>query len=152
MCSGKWYLLPAGCLVNFECISELDHFYFRQKLCDYDRANLLRKCSKPFVAKLPKDYTKFMDKCISGECVIDGLEHQTTAFEVLFQMLEKYNVKIQNENYSKYIMKAIIFINNNRSVKLTISEISDNIFVSKSALTKCFRKQLSWTGKSQKAL
>lgn len=140
---GKWYLIPAGCTFKYECSEEMEHYYFHLKLCDYDGADILRRCNKPLVAELSNDFSQFLDKCITTENVVDGLDLQKTAYTVLIELLKKYNIDIKTENYSVCVMKAIRFINDNLSVKLTITDISDNTFVSKSTLTKCFRKELS---------
>ena len=140
---GKWYLIPAGCTFNYECFSEMEHYYFHLKLCDYDGTDLLRRCTTPLIAEVPEDFTHFMDKCIQSGSMLDGLYLQQIAFNVLLEMLKKYNIDVKSENYSACVMKAIRYINDNLSVRLTISEIAENIFVSKSTLTKSFRRELS---------
>lgn len=140
---GKWYLIPTGCSFKYECSSEMEHFYFHLKLSDYDGTDLLRKCNKPLIVDFPDNFTPFMEECINSESMLDGLRLQNTAFTVLLEMMKKYNVDVKAENYSSCVMKAIRYINDNLSVQLSITEISENIFVSKSTLTKCFRKELS---------
>ncbi len=141
--AGKWYLIPTGCSFAYEAHREMEHYYFHLKLSDYDGTDLLRKCQSPLCVEIPDDFTPIMDKCITGSAVPDGLNLQTTAFAVLLEMLKKYNIDVRADNYSPCVMKAIRYINDNLSVKLTIAEIAESIFVSKSTLTKCFRKELS---------
>lgn len=140
---GKWYLIPTGCSFSYQCDEEMEHYYFHLKLSDYDGTDLLRRCQKPLCLEIPDNFTPIMDKCITGDAVSDGLNLQTTAFTVLLEMLKKYSIDVRADNYSPCVMKAIRYINDNLSVKLTIAEIADAIFVSKSTLTKSFRKELS---------
>ena len=44
---GKWYLLPAGCSFDFECIEEMEQLYFHFKFCDFDDIDLLSNYTEP---------------------------------------------------------------------------------------------------------
>ncbi len=140
---GKWYLIPTGCSFRYECGEEMEHYYFHLKLCDFDGTDLLRKCKKPLSINMEEDRIGFMKECIDNKNVLEGLKLQETAFNVLLELLKKYNVDIKTENYSLCVMKAIRYIKENLSVQLTISEIAENTFISKSTLTKHFQKELS---------
>ena len=140
---GKWYLIPAGCSFQYECSGEMEHYYFHLKLCDFDETDLLRMCRNPICIDADEDNSTFMQNCVDNENILDGLFLKQTVFSVLLSFLEKYNVNIKTENYSSCVMKAIRYIKENLSVRLTISEIAESIFVSKSTLTKCFRRELS---------
>ena len=141
--AGKWYLIPTGCSFSYQCDREMEHYYFHLKLSDYDGTDLLRICSSPLCSTSGDEFTSVMDKCITGSSVADGLELQKTAFAVLSEMLRTYGINLRAENYSPCVMKAIRYINDNLSVKLSIGQIAENIFVSRSTLTKSFRKELS---------
>ena len=141
--AGKWYLIPTGCSFSYQCDEEMEHYYFHLKLSDYDGTDLLRKCQAPLCLELQESYTAVMDRCATGSDVSDGLALQNAAFAVLSVMLRRSGTDLRTENYSPCVMKAIRYINDNLSVKLTIAEIAEAIFVSKSALTKSFRKELA---------
>ena len=141
--AGKWYLIPTGCSFQYECDGEMEHYYFHLKLCDFDETDLLRMCRNPLCIDADEDISNFMQRCVNNGNVLDGLFLQQTVFSVLLLFLQKYNVKISTENYSPCVMKAIRYIKENLSVGLTIPKIADSIFVSKSTLTKCFRRELS---------
>lgn len=140
---GKWYLIPTGCSFGYECDGDMEHYYFHLKLCDFDGTDLLRKCKKPLSIDMEEDMVKFMKKCIDNENVLDGLKLHETTLNVLLAILKRHSVDIRTENYSPCVMKAIRYIGENLSVQLTISEIAENIFISKSTLTKHFQKELS---------
>ena len=139
----KWYLIPTGCSFDYECDGDMEHYYFHLKLCDFDGTDLLRKCKKPLSIDMEEDVVKFMKKCIDSENFLDGLKLHETALNVLLAILKRHSVEIRTENYSPCVMKAIRYIRENLSVQLTISEIAENIFVSKSTLTKHFKNELS---------
>lgn len=140
---GKWYLIPTGCSFEYECSKEMEHFYFHLKLSDFDGTDLLRKCQMPLYIDAKSDKRNFMKSCIDDTNILDGLSLREIAVDVVLDILKKYNVNIKAENYSPCVMKALRYIKQNLSVKLTISEIADSIYVSKSTLTKHFNKELS---------
>lgn len=140
---GKWYLIPTGCSFRYNCEKEMEHFYFHLKLCDFDGTDLLRKCRRPLCIDFEEEKSDFMLSCVENENILDGLLLQQAAFEVLLAFLKKHNVDIKTENYSPCVMRAIRYIKDNLSVQLTLSEIAENTFISKSTLTKHFQKELS---------
>ena len=139
---GFWYLLPAGCSFSYRCEKELEHYYFHLKLCDYDATDLLRKCEKPLCTDKHQTEFNFIKGCIDSNDALCALYLKQSALSVLLTFLKEGNVDIKTENYSNFVMAAIKYIKDNLSVKLTVSEISDKVFVSKSTLTKHFKKEL----------
>ena len=139
---GNWYLLPAGCSFRYECADRLEHYYFHLKLCDYDTTDLLRKCEKPLCTNKHQQEFNFIKECVESKDTLDALYLNMSALSILLTFIKENNVDIKTDNYSACIMAAIKYIKDNLSVKLTISEISDKVFVSKSTLTKHFKKEL----------
>lgn len=141
--SGNWYLVPAGYSFDFDCEEIMEHFFFHVKLCDFDETDLLKNCKVPLCLEADNIDTAFIEKCVSDNSLVSGLALRQTVSEILLSFLEKYGISISSEDYSPLIYKALAYIKQNLSMQLTIEEISQNIFVSKSALTKHFRKELS---------
>ena len=140
---GRWYLLPAGFSFDFECEKEMEHYYFHLKLCDFDGTDLLRKCKKPICFEKENENIAFLSDCIYKKTTLDGMYLKQTALEVILRLLGENGIDIKADNYSPCVIKAIKYIKDNLSTRLTISEIAENIFVSKSTLTKHFKKELS---------
>ncbi len=140
---GNWYLLPAEFSFKYECEKELEHYFFHFKLCDYDETDLLRECKMVLWKKPEPNDLEILKKCIYSKNAFDGLNLKYTAFSALNGLLNKYNISIRSDNYSPCVLSAIKYIKQNLSVKLTISKISENVFVSKSTLTKHFKKELN---------
>lgn len=140
---GKWYLLPAGFSFDYDCEKEMEHYYFHIKLCDFDGTDLLRKCKNPLCFEKENENTAFLSDCIYKYTTLDGLYLKQTALEAVLRLLSENGIDIKADNYSPCVMKAIKYIKDNLSIKLTTNEIAQNIFVSKSTLTKHFKKELS---------
>ena len=142
--SGKWYLIPSGYSFDYKCNETMEHFYFHIKLYDFDGTDLLRNCKKPLSLEAYKSFDyPFMSKCITSDNLSDGLLLRQTVFDILLSFIEEYGISISAEDYSPCIYKSLVYIKQNLSMQLTISEIAENAFVAKSTLTKHFKKELS---------
>ncbi len=139
---GKWYLLPSNMSCHFECPDSMEHIYFHLKLCGYDETDLLRDCTCPLSleAECPLDFIK---DNINTASITKALRLKNIASDVIAPMMDKNGIEIHNREYSACIIKAVQYIRQNLSASLTISEISESIFVSKSTLTKHFSRELS---------
>ena len=141
--AGNWYLIPSGYSFDYACQSDMEHFYFHLKLCDFDGADLLSAAQTPLciAPKNPPD-VDFLTQCLKDGSILDGLKMQQIIFEVMLCFIEKFSIPIGAYDYSPYIYKALIYIKQNLSMSLSVSEIAENSFVSKSTLTKHFQKEL----------
>lgn len=139
---GKWYLIPTGCSFDYECIGEMEHYYFHLKLTDFDGTDILRKCEKPLFMHSDSARDELCSDSIFKNDLLSGLMLKQKIFSVLLDIISKNNVSIKSEGYSGCVINAIRYIKDNLSVRLTIAEISESIFVSKSTLTKHFKKEL----------
>ena len=139
---GKWYLLPSCISCHFECPDSMEHIYFHLKLCEYDGTDLLRCCTSPLSldGECPLDFIK---ESINTSSVTTALRLKNIASDVISLMIDENDVELHGREYSPCIIKAIQYIRQNLSASLTIGEISENIFVSKSTLTKHFSRELS---------
>lgn len=140
---GSWYLIPAGYSFSYKCREKMEHFFTHVKLCDFDGTDLLQNCHIPLSIEDRHCNIKFLTDCVKSESDTDGLLLRQRVTEILLEFVKKYNVSISTEDYSPFVYKAITYIRQNLSMQLTVSEISEYVFVSKSTLTKHFRKELS---------
>lgn len=140
---GKWYLLPAGCSFKFYCKNQLDHIYFHFKLSDVDKIDFFNVCKRPCVVTYPKDLTEFLIKNLDNHSIKDGLKVRQTIYDILLFIIEQYNLDFNTKCLSPCVKNAIYYIKQHLSITLSLSKISENVYVSKSTLTKKFKKELS---------
>ncbi|MBQ2696610.1 MAG: helix-turn-helix transcriptional regulator [Clostridia bacterium] len=140
--AGNWYLFPAGFSFEYACQDHFEHIYFHLKLCSVDRMDLLRNCNSPCRLAPKEDPTAFFLHCLSSHDIVDGLKMQQAVYSLLLNFVAENHIKIINYEYSPCVSAAIRYINQNLSVRLTVSEIAENAFVSKSTLEKRFKKEL----------
>lgn len=141
---GNWYLIPSQYSFSYRCSESMEHFYFHIKLCDFDGTDLLRYCKAPLQLKnyQPID-SAFLLQSIESKDVITGLFLRQKISQILLSFIEENQIDIRCDDYSPCIYKALQYIKQNLSMGLSLSEIAENIFVSKSTLTKHFKKELS---------
>ncbi|MBQ6998423.1 MAG: helix-turn-helix transcriptional regulator [Clostridia bacterium] len=140
---GNWYLLPSGCSFTYGCDSFMEHIYFHLKLYDVDGFDLLRKFSSPVrYCDENADIDFFIEKSRSFN-ITDGLKVHNCVYSVLLSIIEKYDLNLKSRKFSPCIEKAMEYIQRNLSAQLTVEEIASYAYVSKSALTKKFKQELS---------
>ena len=141
--AGNWYLIPSGYSFDYACSDFMEHFYFHIKLCDFDGTDLLRSCDK-ILCLTPEQpiHSTLLEQCIQGNDLLVGLQMRQIIIDILLSFVESHRISIRAEDYSPCIYKALIYIKQNLSMQLSIQEIADHIFVSKSTLTKHFQKEL----------
>ena len=120
----------------------MEHIYFHIKLCTHDGNDLLRACLRPLSLS---DFTHvdFIKNNINTSSITTALMLKSFALETVISIVKKHNIDLHTAKYSSCITKALIYIRDNLSAKLTVTKIAENIFVSKSTLTKHFQKELS---------
>lgn len=143
----NWYLIPTGSTFDYRCDGEMEHVFFHLKLSDFDETDLLRSAKTPLALHLEEENCDDLIGCIKSSCITDGLKMRQSVYEVLIAFIDTYNISINSSDYSPCIFRALQFIKQNLSVQLTISEIAQNVFVSKSTLTKHFQQELSMSVK-----
>ena len=140
---GNWYLIPTGYSFDYECGETMEHFYFHVKLYDFDGTDLLRNCGKPLRLKPEKPVDcAFFKACLDSNRLTDGLLLRQAVFDILIRFINAYQIPVDAQDYSYCIYKALVYIKQNLSMQLSLSEIAENIYVSKSTLTKHFQKEL----------
>lgn len=139
---GNWYLLPVSKSFDYACDKMLEHVFFHLKLCDYDELDLLGSFNT--YAKLDVNFfpDNFFIDYIDTTKTVDYLTVYNSVLHILLTLIDKNSVDIERKDFSNSIIKAIQYIRRNLSAQLTVGQIAENTFVSKSTLTKRFQKEL----------
>lgn len=143
--AGQWYLIPAQYSFQYQCKEEMEHYYFHLKLYDFDGADLLRNCTAPLLLDEVSVETDFLRMCLDTSDIALGLILRQNIMQILLTALQSNHIAIRSNDYSPCILKALTYIKQNLSMQLSIAEISENIYVSKSTLTKHFKAELGMT-------
>lgn len=137
---GRWYLLPAGCSFEYECVGHMDHMYFHLKVSDFDEVDLLSVCAAPQQAVLPHET---VEQLLNEDTVVAALRLRHEVERILLELPALQELAVTGEDYSPCIFAALQYIKQNLSMQLTVNDIAAAASVSVSTLTKRFRKELS---------
>jgi len=138
---GNWYLLPAGCQFSYRCPKEMDHFYCHLKLCGANGIDLLQCCNGPCsvsAAEISADF--FLTQ--PEDSLLNTIILRQNLYEVITAILQANKIVLRQTAFSPCVEQAIVYINANLHAKLTLSQIAEKTFVSRSTLTKHFRREL----------
>lgn len=141
--AGKWVLLPAGFSFDFSCEDQMEHVYCHLKLCDLDGIDMLSSYPTAAVFEAPEVESSFFTDRLQSSDITDGLLVRHEIEKVLFAFLTRQEVRIEYNQYSPCVVKAIKYIKRHLSAQLTVSEIAEHVFVSNSTLSKRFKAELS---------
>ena len=141
--AGKWVLLPAGFSFDFSCDGQMEHVYCHLKLCDLDGIDMLSSYPTAAVFDVPGIDSTFFTSRMKSEDINDGLFVRHEIERVLLTFLAEQESRIEYNQYSPCVVKAIKYIKRHLSAQLTVSEIAEHVFVSNSTLTKRFKAELS---------
>lgn len=140
---GHWYLLPAGCSFDYACDKHLDHIYFHLKLCDLDEIDLLRSFPTPCKLETPESNPDFFVQNLESSSITEALRVHKAVYEILLSFIDQNEITLQQKKFSTCVTGAIEYIKQHLSAQLTVEEIANHVFVSKSTLTKKFKNELA---------
>lgn len=139
---GKWYLLPAGLSFDYKCKTQMEHIYFHIKLNGSDGIDMLSASKEVLRYKYDAVNIDEIKNLIVKRGVLSALKLKQTVFEALIPILEENKLSLEKTKLSNSTKKSIEFIKANLSAGLNISQIAEFCFVSKSTISKSFKKEL----------
>lgn len=138
---GNWYLLPAGYRFVYSCPEKMTQYYFHIKMCGEDNLDLLADCKKLLFMKENVDFSIVKEYIKNGR-LTEGLGVKGMVYSTVFELLNRNDVRIQQNKLSPCVRSAVEFINKNLSAGLSSEKIAESAFVSKSTLSKYFAREM----------
>lgn len=137
---GNVYIVPSDHTFSYGC-TRLEKIYFHVTVSDAERYDLLSKlggvrslpCSKEFMASL--------EQCFRSDSYTDMLRLRILLSQTVLEFVEKEE-EIPVKAHSELVDKAISYIHENMSIKLSASEIARHMFVSESKLRNSFKEEM----------
>ena len=138
----NWVLLPSGCTFDFCCEEQMEHVFFHLQICTFNEIDLLKSCKEPIFLNDPDfNYSKIIEYLTCQDTLSSLYIHQFVE-NTIFKLLDANEIFLEEKKLSPCVASAINYINSNLSAKLTLQEILDSTFTSKSTLTKNFKNEL----------
>ena len=140
---GMMYLVPAGCSYGYRCDGTMKKLYFHVNLLKSDGTDMLLGVGRILELPVQEGWMEALMKCYGG-C---GLADVLSVKEYLYKIFSAFDQAFaiaggNNPRHSKHLEAAVLYIRNHISAALTVEEVAQSRFVSKSYLEKQFRKEL----------
>ena len=142
--AGRWYLIPSGCNFEYYCEDMMEHIYFHIELSREDRLDITRELCEPiYLADKDEPSELFRLVHTKDHSLITLIELKARVLDAVTRVLKENGISPEEKPMSECVLLAISYITKNPIASLTTGEIAANAFVSKSKLTKQFRRELS---------
>lgn len=142
---GNWYLLPAGFSFHFSCSQEMGHLFFHITLSGADEIDILGNLGTPVsILDRSNPYDHFLE-FLHDDTLITALTVKEKIYNTVLTLIANKPILPETTSYSPCVKKALEFINNNLSAKITLSDVAESAFVSNCTLTTKFKKELNLT-------
>lgn len=142
---GKCYLFPTGYSFRHACESSMEQLYFHINLNDFNGADLLR-CAHTVMEYTPREgVIASMLKYAHGSELMDSMRMRQEIYDSLLTLFDKYGIRLKTTHYSRAVVLAMDYIRSHLNLRLAISELAANSFVSESTLAKKFKTEVGMT-------
>lgn len=140
---GKMYLVLAGCSYGYRCDGTMTKLYFHVSLQKSDGTDLLLGVGEILELPIPEGWMEALMECYGGGDPGDVLRVK----EYLFKIFNAFDQAFalaggKGPRHSEHLAAAQLYIRNHISAALTVEEVAQSRFVSKSYLERQFRKEL----------
>lgn len=143
---GNIYLIPTGLLYDFKGSPSVDKLFFHINVFKPDGFDLMLSCKQIAHLPYPKEQTEELHRLYESDRFADMVLLKGRIAGVVSDMIEAYKIGFDdNDRYTPLVQNAMKYIRSNLSIKLNISQVAENAFISVSTLTKAFKEQTGRT-------
>lgn len=140
---GMMYLVPAGCSYGYRCDGAMTKLYFHVNLLKSDGTDLLLGIGKILELPIPEGWMEALLKCYGGSGFGDVLQVKEHLYKIFNAFDRAFALAGGNgPRRSEHLAAAELYIRDHISAALTVEEVAQSRFVSKSYLERQFRKEL----------
>lgn len=140
--AGNLYIIPAGYTFSYSCNESLRQLYFHINLTGKFGHDLLRGVNKILSLKVDKNHLNELLELFSKEDKTSNQLLKAHLQKDLFTAFADRKTPFNVLEPSDCVKKAVIYIENNLSMTLTVSEIAEKLFVSPNTLSHRFKKEM----------
>lgn len=143
---GYVYLIPVGIVFDFYSNDYVKKLFFHINIYRENMYDFTAEYKKYGKLYLGEEKIKKLIQLYHSETFSDALRLKTKIFSIVAEITDE--MVIMNDEiscYSESIMDTIEYIKKNLSLKLSVKELADRLFISESILAKKFRKEVGIT-------
>ena len=139
---GMVYFIPPNC--RFSCGCEyMEKIFFHISLPTVEKYDLFINrdniCELPYSIKMQKE----LKELLHTDNYLDIMKVKLLILETLLEFCDKYPEEpVKIKKFTPLTEKIISFIDENLSVKLTVSDISKSLFLSESKIRNTFKEEM----------
>ena len=137
---GHIYLLPTGVPLQNFGTPYMEQLFFHIKILDFAGKDILSNCN--FTNGIPANDISELISLYKSTDLIDNLTLKQRIISDSIIFLKQSGCTVLGNNYSDNVKRAISFIRQNYSASLSIKDLCNQLFISKSTLNYCFHKEI----------
>ena len=143
MTAGNVYFLPPGC--RFSCGCEyMEKVFFHINLSTVEKYDLHFGTEKIYSMPYPIEKIEEMKSLLKSETYIDILKLKNIVTETVVAFCESFSVGQGTVKvYSPLVQSIISYVEENLSIKLTVSDIARELFISESKIRNTFKDEMN---------
>lgn len=134
------YLLPTAHAVKTRVKSYMEQLYFHVNLFDYANFDILASCQ--MCEGLPRTDIAHLVELYKSMDEMDLFSLRNQISQDILAFVRQSHLSVTQENHSPIVLMAIDYIKTHLSAKLSLRDVCDHLFVSKSTLSLRFREEM----------
>lgn len=138
---GNLYFIPLGTVFDYSCDSRLEKLYLHINLLLDNKLDFFSSLND--IVSVPAEDTDGLLKSFHSNTVFSQIALKTRIYSDLLKIAGESMADYAIIPHSKTVNDALLFINDNLSVKLDIKTVADAVFVSSSLLRKKFSEEMN---------
>ena len=138
---GKLYFIPLGITFSYRCDDYMEKLFFHINVPLAQKYDLFADCKEIICLDAP-DIDLMQEKHNNIKVFELASLHHMIYGDVLRILKESGMTDFDATACSKTVHRALDYINSNLSIKLNIRDISENVYVSESTLSKAFLSEI----------
>ncbi len=143
---GYAYLIPASTPFSFGCSSFLRKLFFHINVVGSEGFDILRNLQEIHSVPLKEGEIEELVSYYQESSISDAYAFRSVIYRLFARVLATYpEDKIESRSYSPLIGRAVKYIQENLSVRLSIAEVAASLFVAEGTLRKHFKKEIGLT-------
>lgn len=143
--SGKCYLFPTGFSFRHACSTSMEQLFFHINLNDFHGTDLLRSAGTVMEYEVGGDFIDELLTLTFSSDTADSLKLKQHIGDSILTLINNYGVKLNVPHYSRCVLLAMEYIRSHLSLRISVSELAANAYVSESTLTKKFKAEVGMT-------
>jgi len=142
MLPGNIYLIPSEYDFGFGCES-LEKVFFHILLPSIDKTDTLSTVGRILTLPDSGDLIESLRLLHNSTDIASLIKTKMLLYTVLDSFFTRYNLQLtENQQFSPLVEKALTYLWENISVKLSVKDIAEHLFVSESKLRNAFKNEV----------